>query len=159
MVRWFHCFNIHVRISTPLTTHCRLLNLGLFINNNKKFANWKIVISEHRTNKRGFYVVLLLPIRSIVETLHKNKNGLPTEAKIVKDQPFTVYSILSLSYLSFYKWQDVLHWTLQVKDELLQVYIFTSEPGQMLFMDSPLEYSFGYELWIWYIFTFLLTIF
>ena len=62
----------------------------------------------------------------------------------------TGYSILSLSYLSFYKWKDVVHWTLQVKDELLQVYIFTSEPGQMLFMDSPLEYSFGYELWIWY---------
>ena len=82
-----------------------------------------------------------------------------TEAKMVKDQPFTGYSILSLSYLSSYKWKDVLHWTLQVKNELLQVYVFTSEPGQMLFMDSPLEYSFGYELWIWYIFTFPFTIF
>ena len=34
---------------------------------------------------------------------HKNKNGMLTEAKMVKDQPFTGYSILSLSYLSFYK--------------------------------------------------------
>ena len=68
---------------------------------------------------------------------HKNKNGMLTEAKMVKDQPFTGYSILSLSYLSSYKWKDVLHWTLQVKNELLQVYVFTSEPGQMLFMDSP----------------------
>ena len=81
----YPCKNLY-----PTNDSLQVTEFGAIHKQQQKICNWKIVISEHRTNKRGFYVVLLL---SIVETSNKNKNGLPTEAEIVKDQPFTGYTI------------------------------------------------------------------